>query len=88
MFFFRFVLLLCFVLFVSYFPFILFPFILTAGPLQLARFYDKRISSNVYVTLAHSSTVHALREYSNKVTIKTIAESRANLRVLARVCHV
>ena len=83
----------------------MFTFILTAGPLQLLEvFAIKVFSSNVYITLAYSSIVHALyieilSTWKIKIAIilscKTIAYLRKfhrraaqNLQVPARVCDV
>ena len=72
-------------------------FFAISGPLELCEVFAINVFlvMFIHVTLAHSSTLHALyieklsthgklREHSNKV----LHESRVNLRTLPRVCDV
>ena len=77
----------CFRFFFNHiFPLGWFNFILTAGITALRGFCDKCISSNVYITLAYSSTVHPL--YVEVLTPQIADESSTNFLVPARVCDV
>ena len=76
----------CFFFLNYIFPLSLFTFILTTDITAPRGFCDKCISSNVYVTLTSSSTVHPL--HIEILTPQIPDESSANFLVPARVCDV
>ena len=76
----------CIIFFRFVFVLFFFTFILTAGIKAPRGFCDKCISSNVYITLAYSSTVHPL--YIEILTPQIPDENSTNFLVPARVCDV